>query len=440
MPVPPSIRLTSATPGFDNVVLPKKGAKQAPPQAENLLKKAVEFASDGEISDADLEQLTKIANSDGDMEVSEALLLDELGYVNIVGMTPGDKTFVDQVLEARKNANFDPNTFVFTTDNILSIDGAKLPDGQDSDITLRFSNERINGGPRNTFTANQEDLGKAARESLQQLIATPATDANLKAAAKWSKIDKFDLDAVRKFLQSRNFNPAEQAQFAQKYLQGYYDHTGVGGDWGGISDIQKQLKHLPVDGGGRKFIECEAFSAITQKLFPGTQAYTVRDATGPEDADGARNHQVSVIRIGDQRFVQSNDTIQEITAQQLPANSPAVKDLSDEQLIASFDEKGARPLTRAAKDVTPLAESAEVYDIGEVINTGHIEVNPHIPNDPDYKAYPNAELRVLEKIDDFNLRVEGAVSKKPFILRFDPQNNRKFLIPNPPTDAISGEE
>lgn len=424
----PSIPLTSATPGFDNIAPKQKGAKQDP-QPVNLLKKAIELASDENISDADLETLTQIANSDGDLEASEALLLKEIRYSKIMGSSPDSTdTFVDVLRNARKNPNFNPDDFRFTTDGILRVQGAKLANDTDSEIMLRFSNERINGGPRHTFTANQEDLGKAARDSLDQLIATPPTEENKKAAAKWGTINKFDLDAVRGFLQSRNYSPAEQAQFAQKYLQGYYDHTGIGGDWGGITDIQKQLKHLPVDGGGRKFIECEAFSAITQKLFPGTQAYTVRDATGPEDADGARNHQVSVIRIGDQRFVQTNDTIQEITAQQLPANSPAVKDLSDEKLIESFDEKGAHPLARAVKDATPLADGAEVFDIGEAVTLKHIWLNP---DQPDASLQRTAEMTIREKIDDFNLRVEGTVTKTPYILRFDPQNNRHYLLSVP---------
>lgn len=433
-------RLSATTPGFENTPQPAKGHQQTASQTRNLMHTAIELAADGQVSPDDLKQLEALARSDGDTEVSEALLLEELTVLSKTSPTPGDRSFVDQVLAARpEDAGFDPNAFVFETDNMLSIEDVQLPDGSRRSITQRFSNDRIHGGPRVTFTANQEDQGQSARERLQALIATSSTGDGEEAAEAWRQIDPFDLGAVRTFLQGRPFSPGEQAQFAQNYLQGYYDHTGLGADWGGITDIQQALPHLPVDGGGRKFVECEGFSAITQQLFPQAQIYAVRDSAQPGDAGGPRNHQVSVIRMGEQRFVQNNDMIQEITAAQLPSGSPALQALSDEQLIEAFDEKGTRPLTRAAHDPTPLAEGAEIYDIGEIIRTGFIEVNLHRASDPDYQTYPSAELRVVSKIDPFHLQVEGAVSKTPFVMRFEPHTGRRYLMTDHPAMAPAQE-
>lgn len=434
------LRLSATTPGFDNTAQPAKGSPQAAAQPQNLMHTAIALvADDGQLNDDDLKQLKAVARADGDTEVSEALLLEELTALNGVTHRVGDRSFIDQVLTARLDPGFDPNTFVFETDRILSIADVKLPDGSTGSITQRFSNDRIDGGPRMTFTANQEDQGQSARERLQALIAQSSTGDGEQAAEAWRQIDPFDLGAVRTFLQGRPFSPGEQAEFAQNYLQGYYDHTGLGADWGGITDIQQALPHLPVDGGGRKFVECEGFSAITQQLFPQAQIFAVRDSAQPGDAAGARNHQVSVIRIGDQRFVQNNDMIQEITAAQLPPGSPALQELSDDRLIEAFDEKGTRPLTRAAHDPTPLAEGAEIYDIGEIIRTGFIEVNLHRPLDPDYQTYPSAELRVVSKIDPFHLQVEGAVSKTPFVMRFEPHTGRRYLMTDHPAMAPAQE-
>lgn len=430
MPNVSHIPLSATNPGFENTPSPKPGDKKEP-QSVNLFTKAIDLVKDGDLSAKDLETLTQIAHSDGDLEASEGLLLDSLGYSKLLeDVNDSEESFVDQVNTARQQADFDPNTFAISTHGILSVPGASLPDGKKSDVVLRFSNERINGGPRTTQTCNQTDQGTSARENLQRLILNSPSQGNMpnpEAVVAWGKTDKFDLNAVREFMQSRHFTPTEQAQFTQTYLQGYYDHTGLGADFGGVTDIQQQLPHLPVDGGGRKFIDCEGFSAITQTLFPDTQSYVVHNSGGEPDPSAPRNHQVSVMRIGDQRFVQNNDVIQEITAAQIPPGS-SLSALSDKQLIESFVNKdNQHPLSRPALDPTAMTDGSEVYDVGEVVILKGIEYRKA---DGEEEFFGSKAVQIREKIDDFNLRVDNPRGDR-FILRFDPANNTKYLLPDP---------
>ncbi|MGV3523167.1 MAG: hypothetical protein ACO1RX_03025 [Candidatus Sericytochromatia bacterium] len=430
MPNVSSIPLRATTPGFENTPTPKPGDKKAPVSV-NLMTTAIDLVKDGDLSTQDLEHLTQIAHSDGDLEASEGLLLDSLNYSKLLeDVNDSEASFVDQVNTARQQADFNPNTFEISTHGILSVPGAPLPDGKKSDVVLRLSNERINGGPRTTQTCNQTDQGASAREHLQRLILNSPSQGNTpnpEAVVAWGKTDKFNLTAVRDFMQSRHFSPAEQAEFTQTYLQGYYDHTGLGADFGGITDIQQQLSHLPVDGGGRKFIDCEGFSAITQMLFPGTQSYVVHNSGGEADPSAPRNHQVSVMRIGDQRFVQNNDVIQEITAAQIPPGS-TLTTLSDEKLIESFVNKDQQhPLSRPALDSTPMADGSEVYDVGEVVILKGIEYRKA---DGEEEFFGSKAVQIREKIDDFNLRVDNPRGER-FILRFDPARNSRFLLPDP---------
>lgn len=369
-----NLTINTGTPGLDNRPSPEKAST-------NLMQQAIELAKDGHLSTEDCAKLKETSLSDNETSATEALFLSSLEQDPV--------KFAETVAEAVKKGNksFDPATVQWDMSTTLKLKG---PQGE---IRLDFKPERLTGlATSATETSGGSSSLSAAKASQDRLrmdyFITTDKKPDFETQKAWQKVDKFDLAAVRSFLDSQNLAPDKKAAFVQDYLNGYFAHTGEGAEWGAHTDIQQLLPLLPADGAHRKFIDCETFTALTQILLENVTPYVV---DGDEKKGGKnRNHQVAVVRIGEQGFIQSNQKLQPI--------KNAAK-LSDEAMILAYtNSKNEHTLSRPARDVSgPLITGSEVWDIGESVTVKDSNNVSHV-------------LTITEKIDETT--VEGIDENK----------------------------
>jgi hypothetical protein len=147
-----------------------------------------------------------------------------------------------------------------------------------------------------------------ARNSLQSL----AVSRN--KAEEWKKLDKFDLKAVKGYMNSLGLNVPDKVKFMRNYATAYYNHTGNDIEWRGAR-LQNGIDAVPVDKDGRKYLDCEGFARLSQKILgeDKVKAYSVR-VNSPD----RRDHAVGIYQEGNQTYVISNNEITKVQAQATP--------------------------------------------------------------------------------------------------------------------------
>ncbi|HEY9840773.1 MAG TPA: hypothetical protein V6D23_09985 [Candidatus Obscuribacterales bacterium] len=392
-----SIRLTTSTAGMQNYRNPEKPVAPGTPLEKNLLAQAVELARDGTLDAADLAKLKETAGLDGEMQASEALLMQSL--------TQDGKAFIDEVVKVTAAADFDVNGFSWSVGNKLQIES-----DQGQRVSMSFNPGRVTGesgkGQATSELYGAAGTGEQARKDL--IINLPRTpdnqidDATIKV---WNKTDKYNLADVKSFMEA-HIPKDKQAEFVSDYLKGYYAHSGEGASFSGGGDIQSLLPVLPADANHRKFIDCEGYTALTASLLGDVKAYAV-DGNGAEGGN-ARNHQVGVVRIDDRAYVQSNGSIQEI-------KGGAGK--TDQQLIEAYrSHDGDHPFSRPQLDGTgPLQTGSEVFSKGDKVTFRDAEGKEQ-------------KYRIQARIDDFTLAARGPDGKR-YEVRINPENSQLSLHP-----------
>ncbi|MEZ0373553.1 MAG: hypothetical protein ACAI44_30970 [Candidatus Sericytochromatia bacterium] len=292
----------------------------------NLFRQAVDLARDGSLDDADMQALNQTAFLDGTASTEERNFMESLKST--------DSDFVQQVQSATSQADFDPQRFNWDVRDRTVVHSAS-----GKDITLVFAAQ-----PK-PYKQVSGDIG-VARQMLQNLSGN-----------RWSSVaNPHNIEQVRNFVSSLNppLSNADKMRFAQAYLTAYYNHPGMDIAWNGVS-LQEGIDAVPMDGDGRKYIDCEAYLETARQVTGLDIAPYSLDA----DFSGERNHQVGVLREGDHAYLLSNNEVQEME----------INGRTDEQLIQS---------------VYPDFEDIVVDQSGPMkVGTESIFVGMPLPNNPD---------------------------------------------------------
>lgn len=314
-----TINLSANVPGMQNV---------APGQPKvNLMTQAVELAKDGQLGTEDLTKLRETAASDGDIEASEALFLQ--------GLEQKPEAFATAVQEAvsKQGEAFDPSSFSFKVSSTLTVPN---PSGNRPQTKMVFSDTVISADNSGAMPPARNARGR---------IGGMLKDMPVETQKAWQALDKHDIAGIKDFLKQTGFSNDQKVEFVQSYLEGYFNHTGENVDWDTTRSLNSQLPDLPVDKEGRKFVDCEGYSAMTKALLQTGESNSTGGSPGSRPIGGIKprtdgvvqvneigssyngsGHAISVIHDGEKAYVQSNHEIQVI---------PNAKNMTDAEIIAA---------------------------------------------------------------------------------------------------------
>lgn len=260
-------------------------------QQINLFDKAVELSKDGELSNADINKLEHEAKADGNFTGQEQLLMQGLK----------DKASRQIFINVAREAKFDPSSFSFEIANklIVPVDGKQ--------IEVEFSSQ-----------PHEAKRSEGDRERALETIKQYLPEA---LQGRWDQ-NTYNLPEMKKLFEEMSKGdaksnpsyrtPYQRMELLQAYLTANYNHPGKDINWQGV-DLQKALPSMPRDREGRKYIDCEAYSQISETLL-GADKIKHFDVASGGSADGRRDHQVSIYTDGDSAWVISNNQVSRVNA------------------------------------------------------------------------------------------------------------------------------
>jgi hypothetical protein len=227
----------------------------------------------------------------------------------------------------------------------------------------------------------------------------------------------------------------------QGYLTAYYNHPGVDINWQGVP-MQDGINGMPTDAQGRKYVDCEAYSKISEEILGNNHIKHFDVSCGAHD-DGRRDHQVSVVTEGDNAYVISNNQIT-----RLPAKDENGQPKAPEKLIteahpefSNVVEDGNGPLkfnsnSYANNMKLPFGEGVLTV-VQASPNQNHFEAHYTDPNS-------NENFHVTTHIDEDSGKLSNVINPKQDDTFYLPQNNGesiKIVIgANPPRGTLSRED
>ncbi|PIQ28022.1 hypothetical protein COW36_10115 [bacterium (Candidatus Blackallbacteria) CG17_big_fil_post_rev_8_21_14_2_50_48_46] len=274
-------------------------------QGKNLMDEAVKRAKDGDLTTQDLTELRQIADAEGGVTGVEEVFLQDLAD------SAGGQIFIAEI----NSANFDPNSFKFSTEGM-----AKVQSANGKEISLEFSDTPI---------ASKQIHGDIdeARRTMLSLIPEDKRDA-------FAAIDPHQVQDISRFVKDLGLSGADKTRFLQAYMTANFNHTGKNIEWNGVS-LQEGINAVPRDNLGRAYLDCEGYAEVAHTVL-GDQGFTTL-GVATEGPGKKRDHQVSVFREGNNAYALSNNEV-------VPVPGGAAK-TDAEVLEAAFPKQFFDPIT-----------------------------------------------------------------------------------------------
>ncbi|MEW6366683.1 MAG: hypothetical protein AB1714_18795 [Acidobacteriota bacterium] len=229
------------------------------------------------------------------------------------------------------------------------------------------SNTKVedNAGPERTVTV-RDRRGNAFQieftpnpKSSKRIIGDHALSRNAMISmiqkkgkmAEWDKLDKHDINGVKKFMDRMNLSTEDKVKFVNNYLTSFYNHPGKDIAWRGNPPLQDAINAVPVDKQGRKYLDCEGYTRLAGHLLGESKVnHYALDAEG----SGGRDHQVAVFREGGKAYVINNNQITKVDASNSDAD--AIREA----------HPGHKDIVRDTSG--PMAYGTEMYKKGQSIH------------------------------------------------------------------------
>ncbi|MFN8674674.1 MAG: hypothetical protein U0457_21650 [Candidatus Sericytochromatia bacterium] len=293
-----SFSVNSTTTGMDN-----KGI--------NLYNKAVELAKNGQLNEKGVENLEKIANSDGNYTGKERVFINDLKN--------SDNRDVFEAIS--KQSKYDPSSFNWEIDNPKT----SVTSANGHNIELEFSDDP---SPAKQIKGDIEE----AKNNIDKLLPN-----NKKS--EWENLDKNNVSKVKNFIDSLKLKTDDKVNFVQNYMTANFNHPGIDINWGG-ANLQEGINAVPTDENGRKYLDCEAYSKLAENLLAKNKSFTTLEVASGANGN-KRDHQVSIHREGKDAYVISNNEIKKVPNGASKNNQDLVKDTFPDFKNIIEDKNGA---------------------------------------------------------------------------------------------------
>ncbi|GIW23584.1 MAG: hypothetical protein KatS3mg068_2591 [Candidatus Sericytochromatia bacterium] len=211
------------------------------------------------------------------------------------------------------------------------------------EITIRYAKDETTIPPSKQVKGTIEE----ANQKMDSILSPDKK-------AEWNRINKHNVNEVKSFINSLNLPMDKKAEFVQAYLTANYNHPGIDISWSG-ADLQEGINAVPTDKNGRKYLDCEAYAKLATELLDGSAKYYGVHAPSPYDSSDSRNHQVSVVRDGNNAYVISNNEITKISNASNKSDSQLIKSVYPDISNIKLDKSG------------PMKSGVDEYNINQKI-------------------------------------------------------------------------
>jgi hypothetical protein len=255
--------------------------------SNNFLNELRRVSSDNKITNDEIRELLNKVETRDDMQIVEDFVSYDKQKVNL-RVRSGSS-------EGAFNLDIDENSLELG-DNCIE---EKVNTSTGKTITLEYAKDE------STIPSSKKVKGtiQEANEKINGILPSDKI-------SEWSRVNKHDVNEVKSFINRLNLPMDKKAEFVAAYLTANYNHPGIDISWGG-SSLQEGINAVPTDKDGRKYLDCEAYSKLATELLGGSSKYYGVHVPTNDDSQN-RNHQVSVVRYGNNAYVISNNEIKKL--------------------------------------------------------------------------------------------------------------------------------